>query len=240
MRNDSNPQADFPTTHWSRVARAGDPTALAELCAAYWYPIYALIRRMGHTAAESADLTQDYFARLIEKGVVGSADQGKGRFRSFLRTDCGFFLADQHDRKRTIKRGGRLELLSIDVSDAEGRYRFEPVDDGLTPDRLFDRAYALRLLDRVLGTVECEFVEAGNASLFHQLRFILTDGPGAVSYAAIASSLGKTEAAIQQAASRLRKRYRAVLREQIAATLVDPTESAVDDEIRDLFSALGS
>jgi RNA polymerase sigma-70 factor (ECF subfamily) len=130
-------------------------------------------------------------------------------------------------------------MLSINVADAEGRYRFEPADDGLTPDRIFDRAYALRLLDRVLATVEGEFVEAGNGALFDQLRFILTDGPGAVSYATIARSLGKKEGAVQQAASRLRKRYRAVLREQIAATLDEPDESAVDDEIRDLFRALG-
>jgi DNA-directed RNA polymerase specialized sigma24 family protein len=240
MRNDSNPHADFPTTQWSRVARAEDPSALAELCAAYWYPIYALIRRKGHTPEESADLTQDYFARLIEKRIVGFADRGKGRFRSFLRTDCGFFLADQHDRDRAIKRGGRIASLSISVADAESRYRFEPVDDGLTPDRLFDRAYALKLLDRVLGMVEREFDDAGNGAMFHQLRFILTDGPGAVAYASIAVSLSKTEAAIQQAASRLRKRYRCVLREQIAATLEDPSESAVNDEICDLFSALGS
>ena len=108
MSDESSPLAAFPTTHWSCVARAGDADALAELCEAYWYPIYAFIRRKGHDPDASADLTQEYFARLIEKGVAASVDRSKGRFRSFLHTDCGFFLADFHDRERAIKRGGGI------------------------------------------------------------------------------------------------------------------------------------
>jgi RNA polymerase sigma-70 factor (ECF subfamily) len=122
------PAARFPTTHWSRVVSAGDPAApeareaLAELCAAYWYPVYALVRRKGHGAEQALDLTQDYFARLLEKGTVAAADPVKGRFRAFLLADCSFFLADQRDRQRALKRGGGRAALAIDARDAEGRF----------------------------------------------------------------------------------------------------------------------
>ena len=126
--------ARFPTTHWSRIAAAGDPAApgareaLAELCAAYWYPLYAFIRRQGQPPEAAADLTQDYFARLLEKGVLAAADRRKGRFRAFLRTDCRFFLADDLDRRAARKRGGGAAMISIDQAWAEGRYRLEPAD----------------------------------------------------------------------------------------------------------------
>src|SRR5215212_1673973 len=128
----STSAAHFPTTHWSRVARAGDPTtpearaALAELCGAYWYPIYALIRRKGHGPDAALDLTQDYFARLLEKGTVAAADPVKGRFRAFLLADCSYFLADRRDHDLALKRGGGRPVVPIDAHEAEGRYRHEP------------------------------------------------------------------------------------------------------------------
>ena len=141
---DNPPDGRFPTTRWSRVAAAADPDrpeareALAELCAAYWFPVYALIRRKGHDPDAALDLTQDYFARLLEKGTVAAADPDKGRFRSFLLADCSFFLSDRRDRDRALKRGGGRPVLSIDARDAEGRFLREPSHDQ-TPERLFER-----------------------------------------------------------------------------------------------------
>jgi DNA-directed RNA polymerase specialized sigma24 family protein len=243
-RSDPHERATFPTTRWSRVVAAGAPatpearTALAELCAAYWYPIYVLIRKRGHPAEEARDLTQDYFARLLEKGTLATADRARGRFRAFLRTDCGYFLADRRDRDRAQKRGGGRTAVSFDALDAEGRYHAEPADD-LTPERLFDRSWALTLLEGVLDRLATESAAAGRGAWFERLRVVLTEGTGAVPYARIAAELGTTEAAVQQAASRLRRRYRAALREEIAATLDEPDEAAIDDEVRALFAALG-
>jgi DNA-directed RNA polymerase specialized sigma24 family protein len=243
--NPSKPPAGFPTTHWSRIARAGDPggdvarAALAELCAAYWYPIYALVRRLGHGEADALDLTQEYFARLLEKPVLAAADRTRGHFRAFLRTDCGFFLAGRRDREQARKRGGGRPRLSIDVRDAEGRYLVEPTD-GLTPDRLFDRDWALTLLGRALDGIAADYHATGRGLLFERLQGVLTGGSRSVPYAEVAAQLGLTESAVQQAASRLRKRYREALRAEIAATLDGPSDAAIESEIRDLFDALGS
>jgi len=237
-------KAPFPTTRWSRVVAAGDPAepgaraALEELCRAYWYPLYAFIRRMGAGPDEAADMTQAYFVRMLGTDLLARADRDKGRFRAFLRADCHFFLAHQAERDRARKRGGGAAPLSIDARDAEGRYLREPADPGLTPDRLFDRAWALSLLDGVLERLSREHAEAGQSERFEALRPTLGGGRSAP-HAAIADRLGSTEAAIEAAARRLRRRYREVLREQIAATLDDPTEAAIDAEVHDLFAALG-
>jgi RNA polymerase sigma-70 factor (ECF subfamily) len=155
-----------------------------------------------------------------------------------LRTDCGFFLAHRAERDRARKRGGGAAPLSIDARDAEGRYVREPADAGLTPDRLFDRTWAVSLLDAVLEQLAREHAEAGQAERFEALKATLGGGRG-TPHAAIAARLGTTEVAVEAAARRLRARYRETLREQIAATLDDPTEAAIDAEIRDLFAALG-
>ena len=211
---------------------------MAELCGSYWYPIYALIRRRGHPAEEARDLTQDYFARLLENGTLVAADPARGRFRAYLKTDCGYFLADCRDRDRALKRGGGRAIVSFDAIEAEGRYLDEPAGDP-TPERLFDRAWALTLLESVLDLLASEYAETGRAALFDALRPVLTEGPGTVPYAEIAVRLGTTEAAVQQAIQRLRKRYRVALRDQIAATLDAPDEDSVEDEVRALFRALG-
>ena len=235
--------ARFPTTRWSRVLAAAGRSepdagaALAELCAAYWYPVYALIRRSGHDPDAAADLAQDYFTHLLEKGTLAAADPSKGRFRAFLRTDCNFFLADARDRAARLKRGGGVTPISIDARDAEGRYLVELADE-LTPERLFDRAWAEALLERALARLAAEYAGSGRAALFAQLEPALMPGPHAEPYAAIAERLGMTEAAVHQAASRLRRRHRARLREEAAATLHEPDDAAVEQEIRDLFAAL--
>jgi RNA polymerase sigma-70 factor (ECF subfamily) len=233
--------ARFPTTCWSRVARAGGAAtpdahaALSELCAIYWYPIYAMIRLTGRDAEDAVDLTQDFFARLLEKGTIGRADASRGRFRAFLRTDCRFFLADRRDHDGAAKRGGRLAILPIEAANPEARYRLEPRDD-LTPERLFDRAWAMALLNSVFGRLRREYEAAGKAALFDRLRGVLAGESGDSGYPAIAAELGMTAAAIESAARRLRQRYREALREAIAATVDDPAD--LDDEIRDLFAAL--
>ena len=157
---------------------AGDPDAplaresLAELCNAYWYPLYAYIRRRGYDPEQAQDLTQDFFARLLEKGLLAEADPARGRFRSFLRTVCAHFLANRRDWEHARKRGGGRTVLSIDAADAEGRYARE-LADGLTPERIFDRSWALTLLGRVLDQLGREYDEAGKAATFEALRGLL-------------------------------------------------------------------
>jgi RNA polymerase sigma-70 factor (ECF subfamily) len=207
-------------------------------CAAYWYPLYAFLRRHGQPPEVAADLTQEYFARLLETPVLAAADRTRGRFRAFLHTGCAFFLAGLRDRERARKRGGGRTPLSIDARDAEGRYLVEPAD-GLTPERLFDRAWALTLLGRALDRLAEEYAASGRAAVFEALRPALVDHRGSASHAELAERLGMSVGAIQQAASRLRKRYREVLCDEIAATLDDPTDDNVAAEIRDLFDALG-
>ena len=233
--------AHFPTTRWSLVLQAGDPDAplakesLAELCSAYWYPLYAFIRRRGHGPEQARDLTQDFFARALEKGLIAEADPARGRFRSFLRTVCTHFLANRRDWDQARKRGGDRTVVTIDTVDAEGRYALE-LADGLTPERIFDRSWALTLLGRVLDKLGREYDEAGKAATFEALRGVLTGDPDINSYAAVALHLGTSEGAARVAAHRLRRRYGELLRQEIAATLAEPAE--VDDEIRDLFAAL--
>ncbi len=231
----------FPTTRWSRVIQAGDPEApqaresLAELCNAYWYPLYAYIRRRGYGPEQARDLTQDFFARALEKNLLAEADPARGRFRSFLRTVCAHFLANRRDREHARKRGGGRAVLSIDAADAEGRYELE-LADGLTPERIFDRSWALTLLGRVLDQLGREYDEAGKTATFEALRGLLAGEPDVPSYAAVGARLGTSEGAARVAAHRLRRRYGELLRQEIAATLAEPAE--VDDEIRDLFAAL--
>jgi RNA polymerase sigma-70 factor (ECF subfamily) len=224
------------------VVRAGDPSmlaareALAELCASYWYPVYAFIRRQGHEPDEAQDLTQAFFVHLLEKGTLAAVDPSRGKFRSFVRTACAHFLADEWDRARARKRGGDQIVLSIDARDAEGRYLREPAHN-LTPERLFERTWVLTVFEHVFERLGREYTKAGQAALFEQLKSILTDGPHSVTYATFAAPLGMTAGAVQVAAHRLRRRYRAILLDEIAATLDDP--AGVEDEVQELFALLG-
>ncbi len=203
-----------------------------ELCSAYWYPIYAFVRRKGNDRDRALDLSQEFFARLLEKDVLATVDQGKGRFRSFLRVVCKNFLIDEFRREKP-DRG--TSVLSIDAQDAESRYEIEPADT-MTPERLIDRTWTLTLLDRVLAILAAEYADSGRSALFDQLKIVLTEGKGAMRAAVVAQRLNTSEDAINTASHRLRKRYRAILQAQIAATLDDPSE--LDDEIRSLFDAI--
>ena len=232
----------FLTTRWSLLLAArGDDAkaareALAALCNAYWYPLYAFVRRNGHDAESAQDLVQDFLTRLIENGDVAAIDRRKGKFRSFLMAACSHYLANQADHHRAARRGGGRVPISIDRLKAEGRYDGEPAHE-LTAESLFERQWALTLLDRVLDRLEAEMNEAGKSRQFSALRPALLGGGQRVPYVQIAKTLGVSEEASRAAAQRLRRRYRALLREEVAQTIDDPSE--VDSEIRSLFSILG-
>jgi RNA polymerase sigma-70 factor (ECF subfamily) len=232
----------FETTQWSLVLAAGQrgsaaaDEALARLCALYWYPVFAFVRRKGYSTEDAQDLTQGFFARLIEKGDLGAADRSRGRFRSFLLTACQYFLANERDRERAQKRGGGRIPLSIDVAVAEGRYE-RALGHGETPERLYDRQWGLTLLDAVFTTLRAEHAAAGKADLFDRLKEFLIAGEGAGSHADAARELGLSAGAVKVAVHRLRRRYREELRRQVADTVGSDDE--VQDEIRHLFQTLG-
>jgi RNA polymerase sigma factor (sigma-70 family) len=234
-------EARFPTTLWGRVADAAGADspeareALAGLCRSYWYPLYAFIRRRGHGPEDARDLTQDFFARLLERDILASADPARGRFRTFLRAVCADYLSNRRDHAHARKRGGGRPVVSIDVPEAEGRYHREPAHD-LTPERVFERDWALTLLAIVLDRLRDEYRDAGQSAEFEELRVILTNGARAVPYATIAGRLGLSESGVAVAVHRLRRRYGELLRAEIAATVGDPAE--VDDEVRALFAAI--
>ena len=235
--------ARFATTHWSVVvaARDGDAcgvrAALAALCQTYWYPLYAFIRRRGYTWDQAQDLTQEFFARLLEKDGLRLVDQAKGRFRSFLMAACRNFLANEHDRAQSQKRGGGRVFVPIDAQAAESRFALEPAHN-LTPEKSFERRWALALLGEVLGRLRAEFGHASQGGLFDRLKvFLLKQEAAEGGYAGAAQEVGMTPGAVKAAVHRLRRRYRELLREEIARTLADPSE--VDEEIRHLFRALG-
>ena len=205
-------------------------------CAApTWYPLYAFIRRRGYAAHEAQDLTQGFFAFLLEQESLALVDRARGRFRSFLLASCAHFLSHQRERGQAKKRGGGRSFVSLDFAAAEGRDDREPADHQ-TPEKLFDRRWALTLLNQVFARLRGEFAARGKGLLFERLRVFLLGEKSAGPYADVAEEFGMTEGAIKVAAHRLRQRFREVLREEIART-VDDSEQ-VEDEIRELFAAL--
>ena len=208
--------------------------ALAALCSAYWYPLYAYARRRLGNVHLAQDLTQEFFARLLEKNILAGAQQERGRFRGFLITAFKNFLANEGDKARAQKRGGGKVPLPLDFQAGDARYDLEP-SHAWTPERLFERQWALALLEQVLTALRAEFVADGKETLFERLKGSLT-GEAAIAYAELAGELNMSEGAVKVAAHRLRKRYRELLRREVAQTVADPEE--VDDEIRRLFEAL--
>jgi RNA polymerase sigma-70 factor (ECF subfamily) len=233
----------FVTTHWSVVLSAQDPycsrsrDALESLCRTYWYPLYSYARRGGHSPPDAEDLTQGFFVRLLEKDYLKAAAREKGRFRTFLLVALKRYLANQWDRQHAQKRGGFAPVVQIDQNLAESRFASEPAYN-LPADLLFDRQWAMTLLDRTMTQLQQEYVASGRAQLFDYLRNCLTKEESALPYAEIAGRLKLTEAAVKMAVHRLRGRYREILQHEIAQTVSTPEE--IEEEIRHLFSAFGS
>ena len=241
MSSTTTGDPQFHTTHWSLiVAAAGQEgeaskTALADLCQAYWYPLYAFLRRRGNSAEDAGDLTQGFFAALLEKGYLCDADPERGRFRSFLLTAVVRFAAKEHDRAAALKRGGGHRSLSIDFEDGERRYQREPADHW-TPERIFDRRWALTLLERTLASLRQDHQSAAKLDQFDALKTFLTGESGAPPLRQVAEKLGMTEGAVKVAIHRLREKYRDRLRAEIAQTIASTED--VDDELRLLLQAL--
>lgn len=233
----------FATTHWSLVLAAGEQhrsgharEALTTLCETYWYPLYAFLRGRGHSPADAEDLTQAFFAMLLEKQIIRLADPARGRFRSFLLKTLQNFAANVHARNTAGKRGGGVAALPLDFDQAEGRLRLEPANDE-TPERTFDRRWALTLLDRAMSRLNDDAVQKNKYEQFEALKPFLTGDEPQLSYAQTASILGISEGAVKVAVHRLRRKFRDIVRDEIAQTVSSSAE--IEDELRHLWSAVG-
>lgn len=236
----SGGQPLFTTTHWSVVLAAARPeapeaaAALESLCRTYWYPLYAYVRREGHNPADAQDLTQGFFAGLLARNSLLRVAPEKGKFRSFLLASMRHFLSDQRDRARTVKRGGRAEIISLEAQEAEHRYRLEPVDR-LDAEKIYERRWAMTLLEQALIRLRDESAAAGKTELFERLRRFVA-GDSDATWGEAAAELGLSEGAMKIAVHRLRARYRVLLRDEIAHTVADPTE--IEAEVRYLMRVI--
>ncbi len=233
----------FATTHWSVVLSAqdksspGSAAALEALCRAYWYPLYAYVRRQGHHPPDAQDLTQEFFARLLQKDYLQAAAREKGRFRTFLLVALKRFLANEWERARAQKRGGGQVVVPLDTTMAETRYQHEPAAPR-SADYVYDRRWALTLLEQTMARLRREFEQAGKAAEFAQLKSVLTAERGEISYTGMAQALGMNEGAVRVGVHRLRKRFRELFRDEIAQTVSSPEE--LEEELKYLMSVLAT
>ena len=231
----------FNTTHWSVVLAAGQTDsvetsqALQRLCGAYWYPLYCYVRRAGHTPEDAQDLTQEFFARLLEKNYLALARREQGRFRSFLLTSLKNFLTNEYHRNTRLKRGGTQPMISCDTADAENRYVAEPID-AATPETLYEQRWALALLENALARLRDEYAARDAGPVFDLLKVYVWGERNAASYTDIAAQLDLTEEAVKKAVQRLRHRYRDMLRTEIAHTVT--TAAEVEEELQHLVRLL--
>jgi len=234
-------EAWFVTTHWSVVLSAKDraspqsEAALEKLCGAYWCPLYAYVRRQGHSPHDAQDLTQEFLSRLVHKDYLDAVQQERGRFRTFLLMAFKRFLSDAWDKVRAQKRGGGIRNLSLDVAAAEEKYRVEAVDE-VTPETIYERHWALTLLERTMSRLRQEYVAAGKSGVFDELKVFLTEAKGTISHADVARRMGLNEGTVRVSVHRLRKRFRELFREEIACTVHNPEE--IEEEVRYLMSVL--
>jgi RNA polymerase sigma factor (sigma-70 family) len=232
----------FRTTHWSLVLAAGRTStaeargAIAQLCELYWYPLYAYVRRRGYDPDQAADLTQGFFARLLEARIVRGADPQRGRFRSYLLGALKHFLSHEWSHAHAQKRGGRREVIRLEFEDAESRYRLEPAHR-MTPEKLFERQWALNVLELALKDLGEQSARAGKQRHFARLKGFLAGGTSAA-YAEAGQELGLREGAVRVLVHRLRRTYRELVREQIRITVDSPEQ--VEDEVRHLFESISS
>lgn len=240
-RDDSSSRKPFATTRWSLIVAAGQENpeaarqALEQLCESYWYPLYALLRRKGYEANEAQDLTQEFFAFVLENETFRKADQKRGRFRSFLLTSMQNFVSNQHRAKNAQKRGGGRLMLSIDFTDGEQKYRQEPTD-AMTAESVFERRWAMTLLGRAVDRLASEQAEAGKGEQFEVLKNYLGGGEPGRPYREIAEQLGIAEGTVKVSVFRLRQRCRELVREEIENTIGE--SDSVDEELRYLFTTL--
>jgi DNA-directed RNA polymerase specialized sigma24 family protein len=233
----------FATTSWTLIRAAASDSgtqshpALATVCQIYWHPVYAFIRRNGHDPDRAQDLTQEFFARLIEKNYLEGADQERGKFRSFLLASVKYFLANENDRVRAVKRGGRHRIVSVDSAEAE-RWYIPATASEVTPERLFERRWALTVLDRVMKKLRQEYAESGKTAHFENIVVFLMRDSSTIRYELLASKTGLTEGALRMAVYRLKQKYRATLRAEIAQTV--DTEADIDSEIQFLMTVLSA
>jgi RNA polymerase sigma factor (sigma-70 family) len=243
LSNDSQPAGlsrndHFVTTHWSLVLKAQQNNslqaerALAELCRTYWYPLYSFVRRQGQSPENAEDLTQEFFAQLLQKNYLAAVRQEKGKFRSFLLMALKRFLAKQWEREHAQKRGGRVSLVSFNADQAESRYGSEPANN-LTPDLAFERQWVSVLLEQVMARLRQEHESSGRCELFGELKGAIARDKDAASYLELGARLGMSEAAVKMAVQRLRRRYRELLREEIGKTVAEPEE--IEEELQHLF-----
>jgi RNA polymerase sigma-70 factor (ECF subfamily) len=236
------PAEQFATTRWSVVVAAGRRSspdvraALATLCATYWYPLYAYVRRQGYAVEDAQDLTQEFFARLLEKNYVAAADPTRGKFRSFLLASLKHFLANEWRRGAAQKRGGKSAALPLDLVAGEQRYALDPSHE-LTAEKIFERRWAMALLEQTVTKLREEYSRGDKLKLFDRLKAYLGGDKSAVPYRLLADELGLSEGAVKVAVHRLRRRCRELLRAEIAQTVATPED--VEDELRDLFKAVG-
>jgi RNA polymerase sigma factor (sigma-70 family) len=234
-------QPAFVTTHWSVVLTAGrnDTTrarqALGKLCQTYWFPLYTYARRRGYSAHDAQDLTQEFFAQLLDRESLAGANPQRGRFRSFILTAMNHFLISEWTKAKAKKRGGHFDVISLDLAAAEERYDLEPADNS-TPDKIFEKQWALTLLHEVMNQLESEYQREGKMELFTTLKQTLMGARESQPYAELAARLKMNEGAIKAAVHRMRKRYRELIRAEIAHTIA-PSQD-IEDEMRHLFSAL--
>jgi len=235
-------EREFRTTHWSVVLAAGDSRspqstdALEKLCRAYWYPLYAFVRRQGYQPEAAQDLTQEFFSRLLASHGLETVDRSKGKFRSFLLASMKNLLANERKRAHRQKRGGGFAHFSLDATVAENRYQLDPPDE-LTPERIFERRWAETLIDFVTRRLQEEFAEAGMARRFEELKVFLLGDEEPASYAEIAGRLDMSEGAVRTAIYRMRQRYGELFRAEIAQTVTSLPE--MEEEIRHFLAVLG-
>jgi len=228
--------AQFTTTHWSVVRAAPESaSALETLCCTYWYPLYAYVRRRGHSPEEAEDLTQEFFARLLAGKDLSGVDRAKGKFRSFLLAALNHFLANEWDRATAAKRGGDQVLISLDDDNAEERYRMEPSVE-VTPEKLFERSWARTIMAQALAQLRAEYAADGKTQQFEQIKCFLTEETAEGGYSSVAAQLKTSTGAVAVAVHRMRQRYRELVRHEIARTVTTPVE--LEDEIRQLLAAL--
>ena len=232
---------EFTTTHWSAVLLAGGETsaeadrALEDLCRAYWYPLYAYVRRQGRSAEDAQDLTQEFFSRLLERKYLRLADPERGRFRTFLLSSLKNFLVNEWEKSRAAKRGGGCVTFSLNEQDADGRYLMEPVD-GLTPDRIYEKRWAVALLANVLARLRQQYLAHDKVVLFEALKPYVAGDTIVEGYEEIAARLDMNAGAVRIAMHRLRETYRQLLRDEVARTVEGPAD--IDEELRHLVAAL--